>query len=665
MTGFDISTALDYEFNDDQVYEIYYGSTKIWPKHDYALDYLTFQPLENSVSFKWTDTNNDNSIYYSLDNGSTWTQLTSGSWTPAINTNNKILFKATSRQTVGGLGTFSADGHFNAMGNIMSLVYGDNFINNNLLPNIEHFRGLFRNCIDIVNAFNLILPATTLTNYCYEEMFNGCTSLNKAPKLPATTLANDCYEYMFGGCTSLNKAPKLPATTLANGCYFAMFISCSSLNKAPELPATALARHCYCEMFDNCTSLITAPELPATALVPHCYDTMFGYCTSLITAPELPATTLTDYCYFQMFKGCTSLTTAPALPATTLSSECYKNMFMGCTSLNYIKCLATDISTEDCTLKWVNNVSSTGTFVKNALMNSWTRGINGIPSGWVVQDALYENEYFTIEVINNNTQISFLARGSISSNLTDKLKYSLDDGTTWNSFTTIIDVSGHPATDLMTLNSGDRIMLKAQNLGVYTEGSGNSNGTFTILTSNAGYYNVSGNIMSLAYGDNFRDKKSLAGLPSYYFANLFNPINYQHNLVDASNLILPATTLSEYCYYRMFNLCHQLNTAPELPATTLADYCYYCMFSGCTSLTTAPMLPTATLADYCYLGMFSGCTNLSHITCLATDISALLCTDSWTDGVSQTGTFVKSQNMSGWTTGINGIPQGWTVQNAS
>ena len=56
-------------------------------------------------------------------------------------------------------------------------------------------------------------------NYCYNGMFNGCTSLTTAPELPATTLANNCYSMMFWNCTSLTQAPELPATTLAERCY--------------------------------------------------------------------------------------------------------------------------------------------------------------------------------------------------------------------------------------------------------------------------------------------------------------------------------------------------------------------------------------------------------------------------------------------------------------
>ena len=277
------------------------------------------------------------------------------------------------------------------------------------------FTSYFANKAKLKNAGNLILPATTLVGYCYQYMFQGCTSLTTAPELPATTLATQCYQYMFQGCTSLTTAPELPATTLATYCYAYMFQNCTSLTTAPELPATTLTSNCYIYMFKSCTALTTAPALPATTLANSCYAYMFQSCTALTTAPELPATltstnydcyksmfqsctalttaptlpstTLAQGCYYQMFNRCTGLTTAPELPATTLTATCYYEMFKGCTNLNYIKCLATNKSATNCTKDWVNGVSSTGTFIKNQNMSSWTTDVNGIPSGWTVQDA--------------------------------------------------------------------------------------------------------------------------------------------------------------------------------------------------------------------------------------------------------------------------------------
>ena len=114
----------------------------------------------------------------------------------------------------------------------------------------------------------------------------------------------------------------------------------------------------------------------------------------------------------------------------------------------------------------------------------------------------------------------------------------------------------------------------------------------------------------------------------------------------------------------MFKDCTSLTTAPELLATTLVTSCYSFMFQGCTSLTTAPELIATTLASQCYYSMFNNCTSLNYIKCLATNISASNCLTNWVSGVASSGTFVKSASMTSWTNGNNGIPNGWTVQDA-
>lgn len=134
-----------------------------------------------------------------------------------------------------------------------------------------------------------------------------------------------------------------------------------------------------------------------------------------------------------------------------------------------------------------------------------------------------------------------------------------------------------------------------------------------------------------------------------------------HGLTTAPEL--PATTLAKKCYQGIFRECNGLTTAPELPAITLAPYCYYAMFHGCDGLTNAPELPATTLAEGCYLSMFLKCKKLDNITMLATDISAPDCLGEWVDGVASTGTFTKAAAMTSLTTGVSGIPEGWTVKN--
>ena len=419
MNGFNLSDITDAKLGATTLGGIYLGSTKLWPlSTDYSKEYFTIESLADNNTITWTFTGStpmQNYIYWSK-NGTSWTSaIVSTSDTPVslatLNKGEKMYLKGENikyASSSSNYSHFNSDYEFNVSGNIMSLIYGDNFIGQTTLSSSYNFVGIFKSS-KVYDASNLILPATTLADYCYSNMFNGCASLVTAPVLPATTLASSCYHSMFYKCTSLATAPVLPATTLAKSCYYYMFYGCTSLTTAPELPATTLVNNCYGYMFEGCSSLITAPELPATTLANSCYMSMFA-ATKITAAPELPATILSDSCYRNMFYGCTSLRypptlnatilqprcyqhmffgctslkTAPELPATTLVTYCYAYMFQNCTSLSYIKCLATNISASNSHNWWLYNVASTGTFVKPAPMSSWPANAHGIPSGWTV-----------------------------------------------------------------------------------------------------------------------------------------------------------------------------------------------------------------------------------------------------------------------------------------
>lgn len=123
--------------------------------------------------------------------------------------------------------------------------------------------------------------------------------------------------------------------------------------------------------------------------------------------------------------------------------------------------------------------------------------------------------------------------------------------------------------------------------------------------------------------------------------------------------VIPST-----CYANMFNRCPHLTDISNivLSADEIGKEACLQMFYKCERLENAPVLEIATLSDGCYKNMFKGCERLSNIECFATDISATDCTYDWVSGVSPRGIFVKSANMSGWTTGTSGIPEGWTVE---
>ena len=374
-----------------------------WNTKNLDMDYLiplTFEVTDAGtiVWKKGGDSAPARTIQYSINNGS-WQSITANDTAGTeinVSVGDVVQFKGNNTSYASDIAnscSFAGTAKYYAYGNIMSLIYGDNFIDKTTLTETYTFPRLFYGATGLKShsTHKLVLPATTLTDYCYRNIFEDCTSLTQAPILPATTLTDYCYGYMFLNCTSLTQAPSLPATTLATGCYSNMFQGCTSLVNAPALPATELVNQCYADMFKGCTSLTQAPVLLATALGFACYLRMFQGCASLVNAPALPATTLTESCYDSMFAGCTNLTTAPELPASTLVGTnqyngCYRSMFSNCTNLNYIKCLATDISATGCTTGWVNNVASSGTFVKHPDA-TWSTGESGIPTGWTVENA--------------------------------------------------------------------------------------------------------------------------------------------------------------------------------------------------------------------------------------------------------------------------------------
>ena len=242
-----------------------------------SMPLTTIAEEDGTISFniwKSMGTNMITSVSYSTDNGETWTTTNNTNnksenlvITVNVNEGDRVMWKANAQQTgyyeedaesgdvvyVGSF--FSSTCEFDVEGNVMSMINDATGLTYDaqLCCLFYDYYGETE-CL-VVDASKLLLPATTLTDSCYFNMFLNCSSLTQAPELPATTLATACYSSMFWGCTNLTTAPELPATTLATACYESMFQGCTSLATAPELPATTLASYCYWYMFNNCTSL--------------------------------------------------------------------------------------------------------------------------------------------------------------------------------------------------------------------------------------------------------------------------------------------------------------------------------------------------------------------------------------------------------------------------
>lgn len=242
---------------------------------------------------------------------------------------------------------------------------------------------------------------------------------------------------------------------------------------------------------------------------------------------------------------------------------------------------------------------------------------------WNTKGINYAGVPLTFEIISGGT-ILWLTESVISelNHYNVEIEYTLDDGQTWTPV-----LSKYTDPDVINVEAGDTIMFRGQGP-VGTNGYANSFG-------GTAKFKAYGNVNSLLSND-FTEITDLTNYGGLALASIFSACT---GIIDASKMVLPATTLTQSCYANMFRKA--------------------------TSLTVGPILPAPVLELSCYRSMFDGCTSLSRIECLATNLRepGAATTASWVSGVSSTGTFVKHPNAT-WPTGVNGIPEGWTVIDA-
>lgn len=124
--------------------------------------------------------------------------------------------------------------------------------------------------------------------------------------------------------------------------------------------------------------------------------------------------------------------------------------------------------------------------------------------------------------------------------------------------------------------------------------------------------------------------------------------------------VIKSTKLGKDACNATFAYCHELPIVPELNIETVSEKSCLGMFLDCYSITESPVLKASQLQTSCYNQMFNGCKNLTKITCLATE-NISNGTTNWVSGVPSNGTFIKHPNST-WSTGVNGIPAGWAVE---
>lgn len=260
----------------------------------------------------------------------------------------------------------------------------------------------------------------------------------------------------------------------------------------------------------------------------------------------------------------------------------------------------------------------------------------------------YSKEYLTLEVLTGGT-ISWIAFNNEA--VAKTISYSLDNGQTWTVITSTLE-----GTEI-NVSAGDKVIFKGNTRGT---GSGVTDTSAYNSIRGTAYFDLSGNIDSIADADNFRSGVTL----TQTYKGLFRGAN----VVDASNLYLPSPTVN-FQYRFLFRDCQYLIELPSMTHfTPTPQNCCRGMFSNCISIEKATNLPIIddTYTNYQLADLFNGCTNLDYVVNLSirTSSSSSSATYNWLAGVAASGTFVKNANMTSWQSGASGIPSGWTVIDA-
>ena len=190
---------------------------------DFSTEPLTFNILsDGTVNWTASDSSLTKTIEYKLKDSNNWTPITSNTGESAptitVKAGDEIQFRGDNTAYCGGnpelYSTFGGStAEFEIEGNIMSLINPKDFSTLTTLESNFTFAFLFSNCTGLTSAENLILPATTLADSCYDSMFQGCTNLNYIKCLATDISASSCTEGWVDGVASTGTFVKASSMT--------------------------------------------------------------------------------------------------------------------------------------------------------------------------------------------------------------------------------------------------------------------------------------------------------------------------------------------------------------------------------------------------------------------------------------------------------------------
>ena len=174
-------------------------------------------------------------LEYSTDQGNTWTKTNNtGSTkviitTPPINHGQTVLLRGDGmRMTHGNTSNLNSctniigSGKFNVRGCLMTLLKGGIADETTPITTTSSITGhtfgpLFQNSTNLTLAKDLILPPN-ITQYCYYNFFNSCSSLTQGPDILYEVLPSYSCGYMFYHCNKLKYIKLMSLDISANNC---------------------------------------------------------------------------------------------------------------------------------------------------------------------------------------------------------------------------------------------------------------------------------------------------------------------------------------------------------------------------------------------------------------------------------------------------------------
>lgn len=285
------------------------------------------------------------------------------------------------------------------------------------------------------------LPATTLQSYCYQHMFDGCTSLTSLTHIPATNFGTYSCSYMFANCTNLVNAYDSEFSTVVDfansSCTYNnyalsyMFYRCSKLkivsynstdtskNLPIKITLSSIPLGLYSYIFYNCSALVDFPiTIGKDAISYGDYAFRYAYAGTGVTSAQpffgsysVKAASTSAYAFYYMFSNCAQLKTGyiPKVTTTAASSlfgYMYANSTItslavmpadisittnmlnyccsGCTSLKNIQWALTVPPSATISSNWLSGASTTGTFDSSFTRAQIVESVSGVPSTWTI-----------------------------------------------------------------------------------------------------------------------------------------------------------------------------------------------------------------------------------------------------------------------------------------